>query len=333
MNVETETSTRQHSRWTCSCKGRVDVHHHVTPPGWLQELKVRGLLEPPCEHWSIEKSLEDMEEGGVETAMLSITTPALNLSEMSRENIASLARECNEYAAKIMSDHPGRFGFFATIPITDPDGALKETEYSLDVLKADGVALLTSYGDRWLGDPSFFPVLSELDRRGVVVSTHPTTPNCCVNIQPEIHPSIIEFGTDTTRAIASLLVNGGATKFRNIKWIFSHAGGTMPFLIERFLRLPVFDARLKEQFPDGVREELRRFYYDTAQVSHTAAMSALTCLVETSQILFGTDFPYRKAIEHANGLKNCGIFDNADLERIDYANAHGLLPSLIAARS
>ncbi|MCW3678541.1 amidohydrolase family protein [Burkholderia cenocepacia] len=332
MNVETEISTRKQNRWTCGCRGRVDVHHHVSPPGWLKELKARGLLEPPCEHWSIEKSLADMEEGGVETAMLSITTPALNLSEMSTQAIATLARECNEYAARIVSDYPGRFGFFAAIPITDPDSALKETEYALDVLKADGVGLLTSYGDRWLGDPSFFPVLSELDRRGVVASTHPTTPNCCVNIQPELHPSIIEFGTDTTRAIASLLVNGGAQRFRNIKWIFSHAGGTMPFLIERFLRLPIFDARLKDQFPDGVREELRRFYYDTAQVSHTAAMAALTCLVETSQILFGTDFPYRTAVDHMNGLKACGVFNEEDLVRIDYSNAHGLLPRIAGTR-
>jgi predicted TIM-barrel fold metal-dependent hydrolase len=273
-----------------------------------------------------------MDEGGVETAMLSITTPALNLEAMSTQDVAALARECNEYAARIVSDYPGRFGFFAAIPLTDTDSALREIEYAMDVLGADGVGLLTSYGNRWLGDPSFFPVMEELDRRGTVASTHPTTPNCCVNIQPELHPSIIEFGTDTTRAIASLLVNGGAQKFRNIRWIFSHAGGTMPFLIERFLRLPIFDAKLKDQFPEGVREELRRFYYDTAQVSHTAAMSALTSLVETSQILFGTDFPYRKSLDHVNGLKGCGIFDEDDLVRIDYSNAHALLPRFAGDR-
>lgn len=326
MNAEAQTSTHPQHQWKCGCRGRVDVHHHVSPPGWLKELKARGLLEPPCEHWTIEKSLADMDEGGVETAMLSITTPALNLSEMSVPAVAALARECNEYAAKIIADYPGRFGLFATIPFTDPDSALKEIEYALDVLKADGIGLLTSYGDKWLGDPCFFPILSELDRRGVVVSTHPTTPNCCVNIQPELHPSIIEFGTDTTRAIASLLVNGGAQKYRNIKWIFSHAGGTMPFLIERFVRLPIFDPKLKDQFPEGVRAELKRFYYDTAQVSHSAAMSALISLVESSQVLFGTDFPYRRAIDHVNGLKDCGVFNKEDLERIDYKNAHGLLP-------
>jgi 6-methylsalicylate decarboxylase len=269
-----------------------------------------------------------MEEGGVETAMLSITTPALNLESMSTQSIARLARECNEYAAKIASEHPGRFGFFAAIPLTDTDSALREIEYAMDVLQADGIGLLTSYGDRWLGDATFFPALEEINRRGAVVSTHPTTPNCCVNIQPELHPSIIEFGTDTTRAIASLLVNGAAQKFRDIKWIFSHAGGTMPFLIERFLRLPIFDSRVKDQFPEGVREELRRFYYDTAQVSHKAAMSALTCLVDTSQILFGTDFPYRKALDHVVGLKECGVFSEDDLALIDYGNAHGLLPKV-----
>jgi predicted TIM-barrel fold metal-dependent hydrolase len=307
---------------------RYDVHHHHTPPAWLNAARTRGIADGPAVNWTVQRSLADMDAAGVTTAMLSVTTPGIQLSGMDREAVRRLARECNEYGAKLVGDHKGRFGNFAALPMLDTEGALAEIAYSLDVLKADGIGLLTSYGDKWLGDPQFFPIMEELNRRKAVVYTHPTAANCCGNLQANVQPVMIEFGTDTTRTIASVLFNGNARRFRDIKWIFSHAGGTMPFLIERFVRNPILVPSSKELFPEGVLPELQRFWYDTAQVANPAAMSALTKVVPLSQIVFGSDYPYRTSIDHVRGLRSAGVFSEADVRMIERDTPAKLLPRL-----
>ena len=305
---------------------RIDIHHHVSPPAYIAAANANNFGEPPMKTWTVEKSLADMDKAGVASAILSVTTPAVSFT--SGDAARKLARECNEYAARLTADHPGRFGSFAVIPLTDVDGSLQEIAHALDTLKADGIGLMTSYGDKWLGDPVFLPVMEELNRRKALVYTHPTTANCCVNLVKTQQPVMIEFATDTTRTLADIVFSGNALKFRDIRWIFSHAGGTMPFLIERFVRNPSLDPKAREAVPDGTLAELQRFYYDTAQTANRSAMSALTAIIPTSQIVFGTDFPYRTSIDHVKGLRDCGLFSEAQLADIERDNALKLLPRL-----
>ena len=300
---------------------RIDVHHHLAPPEWVHEFASRTA--PMIRDWTPAKSLEDMDRGGVSTALLSVTIPGVVLSDVAASR--KLARACNDYAMRLVSDHQGRFGMFPALPLPDVEGSLKEIEYVLDVLKADGIGLFTSYGDKWLGDPAFDPVMAELNRRKTVVYTHPTVANCCRNLLPDVSPAVIEYGTDTSRAIARLLFSGAATRFPDIRWIFSHAGGTMPFLIERFL----FQAKTPkgvEALPKGVMPELRKFYYDIAQSFDAPPMLALKKLVPLSQILFGTDFPFRTSEEHVKGLRASGVFNARELQAIERDNALRLLP-------
>ena len=233
------------------------------------------------------------------------------------------------FIARLVADHPGRFGLFASLPLPTVDASLAEVAYAFDTLKADGIALFTSYGDKWLGDPAFNPLFEELNRRRALVYTHPNTASCCGNLIPGIGEGIIEWGTDTSRAITRIAFGGAATRYPNIRLIFSHAGGTMPFLIERFVNLAK-TGQYAAQFPDGFGAVARKFYYDTAQTSNPAAMSALSKVVPISQIVFGTDFPFRNAAEHVQGLKDCGVFSAADLQAIDRLNALTLLPKFKA---
>jgi 6-methylsalicylate decarboxylase len=305
---------------------RIDVHHHLSPPSYIAASNANNFGDPLMKGWTPEKSLADMDKAGTAVAMLSVTAPGLTF--ITGEPARKLARECNEYAAKLVADHPGRFGSFAAVPLTDTDGSLQEIAYALDTLKADGVCLMTSYGDKWLGDPSFLPVMEELNRRKAVVYTHPTAANCCVNMQNTHQPVMIEYGTDTTRTIADVVFSGNAHKFQDMRWIFSHAGGTMPFLIERFIRNPLLVPNAKPTVPEGTLAELKRFYYDTAQTANKSAMSALTAIIPLSQIVYGTDFPYRTSIDHVKGLRESGVFTDAQLMDIERGNALKLLPRL-----
>lgn len=307
---------------------RIDVHHHISPPNWLEAVKKAKLDNPPMANWSVQKSLDDMDKAGIATAMTSPTTPQVGF--LSKEEAAAIARHSNEYAAKLMADHPGRFGLFAMLPLPYIDESLKEIAFALDTLKADGIGMMTSYGDKWLGYAHFAPVWEELNRRKAVVYTHPTGANCCVNLVQGVTESAIEFGTDTTRTIANLIFSGTSQKYKDITWIFSHGGGALTAFAERFLIQMVSTPPYKDKFTrEGVNGELTRFYYDTAQIANAVTIGALAKLIPVSQIVYGTDYPYRTGADHTKGVT--ANFSGADLAAIDRENALRIIPRLKAA--
>ncbi len=289
----------------------------------MAELDKAGQAAPIVKAWTLNKTLDDMAKAGVATSMLSLTTPQTSFTDAA--NARRLARESNEYAARLVSDNKGKFGSFAMLPMHDTESALRELEYALDTLKADGIGLLTSYGDKWLGHPQFAPVLDELNRRKAILYTHPTAANCCRNVLSDVPPTVIEFGTDTTRTITDIVFSGTAAHCPDLKFIFSHAGGTLPFLTERLMKLPIQDPKLQARVPRGVLFELQRFYYDTAWSAHPGALASLLKLVNVSQVLFGSDYPYRSGEDHVKGLAAYG-FSDADLRAIGRDNALRLMP-------
>lgn len=301
---------------------RIDVHHHLLPPTVGVMTKSKNMLAPAWNGWTPETSLADMDRGGVDIAMLSITTPGIWFGNVA--DSAGWARESNDFGAKMMADHPNRFGLFTTLPMPDIDATLKEIAYGLDVLKADGVAMFTNYGDKWLGDPTFDPVFAELNQRKAVVYTHPNIANCCRNLVPDIPPAMVELGTDTTRAIAQMIFGGASRRFPDIRIIFSHAGGTMPYLIGRFAFEEGVQVK-KQTMLKGQLDDIKAFYYDTAQSTSVATMTAFRKVIPVSQLLFGTDYPFRTTIEHVEGLKYDHLFTARELRAIDRDNAIRLL--------
>jgi predicted TIM-barrel fold metal-dependent hydrolase len=236
-----------------------------------------------------------------------------------------LSRQLNDYGATMVRDYPGRYGLFTCIAPPDVEGSLKEIEYGFDTLKADGIALLTSYGTTYLGDPSFAPVYAELNRRKALVYVHPTSPNCCKSLVPGIPVGSIEYATDTTRTIAHLVFSGTVTKFPDIRWIFSHSGGTLPFLTGRFVRLA--EERKPAHLPNGPLPEFRKFHYELAQGNTPGQIAALLKMVPLQQVLYGTDFPFRPGAEVNAGIADYG-FNAAELQSIERGVALKLLPRL-----
>ena len=309
----------------------IDVHHHFYPPEFRQAVNdFTGHKLPMVERWTPEASLEEMDSNGVSTSILSLwSIPGVWMGS----DVAGMrrwARLVNDYAADIQRDYPGRFGLFAALPMPDVEGSLIEIEYALDVLKADGVGLMTNFGDKWPGDPIYRPVFEELNRRKAVVYFHPVAPACCAGqLLPGVQESWAEVPFDTGRAVLSLLFNGVFRDLRDITWVFSHSGGTVPVIACRTAQLSHFSPRTKEIAPDGIDAELTRLHYETANGFHAPNMAALLAYVPVSQVMFGTDYPYVSVAANVEGLAE--VVSGEDLEAIRSGNALRMFPHFAPA--
>lgn len=311
--------------------GRIDVHHHIFP---REVMEVQEKLNPawgrlrtpePLKIWTPQAMLADMDTNGIAAVIASNPGPGAWYGDPA--GARKIMRAWNEYAARVKSDNPKRFGFFAMIALPDVEGSLTEIAYAFDVLKADGVALYTSYDGEYPGERKFAPVFEELDRRSAAIFFHPLVAKCCSNVVPGIPTNAYELPFDTTRAIASLLFSGTLTQRRNIQFIFSHAGGALPALAGRIEMLTKDNKRLREATPNGIEAELRRLFVDTAGAGTAGAMAAALALLPESQILYGSDFPYLSHSENLELLKQRN-FPAGLTMKIERDNARALFQQL-----
>jgi predicted TIM-barrel fold metal-dependent hydrolase len=309
--------------------GRVDLHHHFFAATPLTKKFIADVPYPaPILGYTAARSLEAMDQAGVSTAMLSCPISFGDDPAAVRQDARAFSREMNEYGATLVTDHPGRFGLFAVLPLSDTDGSLREIEYAFDTLRADGVGLVTSYGSQWLGDDGFDAVFDELNRRKAVVYSHPVDGPCCHRLLPNAGPQAVEWNTDTSRAIWNLINDGTdpasglalvagdmassvpskATRYGNITFVWSHAGGSLLGLVGRFLgRGARTESLARPPAPNSRLHHLRRFYYDTSSSTNPIQIQALKSLVGLSQIVFGSDFPFVPPMNSVDGLRNAGL--------------------------
>jgi predicted TIM-barrel fold metal-dependent hydrolase len=303
---------------------RIDTHHHFTIPKLFELSTAKGVNQPTLKGWTPEKSIAEMDQGGVATSIISISDPGVWFGDNAAA--CSLARECNQYGAKVVQNYPGRFGQFAVLPLPDVEGSLREVEYALDTLKMDGIGVLSSYQGKYLGNPYFTPLMEELNRRKAVVFCHPFCAACDADAKlTDAQNRGVEFVFDTTRTILSLLSTGTVTRFPDIRFIWSHGGGTVPYITTRL-------AGAAQKLPNGLIPELQKFYYDTAQAFSPYTLPSFKKLVPVSHILFGTDYPLGggSAAQVAKGLADNGGFTESEMRAIDRDNALELLPRLKA---
>jgi predicted TIM-barrel fold metal-dependent hydrolase len=318
---------------------RIDTHQHLFPPRYVVENQDALLSVAPgmpaniSTDWTPQRAIEAMDKFDIAAAVLSISTPGVWFGDKAKAR--STARYCNEYGARLVTDYPGRFGMFAAISLADVESSLIEIEYAFDVLKLDGVGLMTTVDGKWPGDPAFAPVFDELNRRKAVVYFHPACPPFALDLVPGIPPSILEFVFDTTRAICSLLYSGTLSRCADIRFILSHGGGTAPFLADRIaslVRRPNFP-ELRARIPRGVEYELGKLYYDIVSiVANPPGFNAVRKIAAASHVLFGTDFPFYR-IEHAvEGLTKCEL-PAAELAGVNRQNALALFPRFAEAQA
>jgi predicted TIM-barrel fold metal-dependent hydrolase len=264
-----------------------------------------------------------MDQYGIATAILPNTTAWSSFGQ----DGPGLCRDTNEYSAQLRADHPDRFGLFAAVPMPDVDAALKEIDYAYGTLKADGIQLVTSYGDKWPGDPAFDPLFAELHRRKAVVFIHPTAPGCCAHLIAGIPAPTVEFMFDVTRCITSLLFRGTFTRFPDIRFVFTHDGAALPMLAQRITRNTTVVKSAGVSSQDEAMAQLKRLHYDVTTSTSRPSLSATNALIPVSQLLFGSDFPYLTPAETVPGLEAFG-FRQTQLVAINRGNAERLFPRL-----
>ena len=272
----------------------VDVHAHYLPADYRQALQDEGHDQPDgfpvLPQWSAASHLAMMDRVGIETSMLSVSTPGVTFGA----DPVEWARRVNESGAGTVRDHPGRFGLFASLPLPDADAARDEIAYAFDRLSADGVVLLTHADGVYLGDPRLEPAMAELHRRKAVVFVHPTSPagfECTALGYPR---PMLEFLLDTTRAISNLVLTGTLARYPDIRLIVPHAGAALPVLADRLAGFAgLFGVGGREAGEVDVLGTLQRLYYEVgAGFPFPRHVDALLNLVDAGRLLYGTDFPF-----------------------------------------
>ena len=307
----------------------IDTHHHMLPEFFFEATNEKanpvGGLKPQV--WTIERSLAFMEEAEIDIAITSISTPGIQLPDRlaSRE----LAKKCNDFAASLVAKYPRRFGALASVPLPNIDDAIREIVYALDVLKLDGVVLFTNSQGVYLGDQRMKPLFNELQRRKATVFIHPNASPDPVAHVLGLTDNLIDFPGDTTRAIAQLHYGGTFAETPDIKYVFSHAGGTAPYLAGRFAIVDEMKIMGDHSVIGTAADSFRRLYWDTALAWSDPVLNALRHIAGVDKVVFGTDFPYLRndlAVKGKQKIKSNPTFSAEEKKQVFGGNALKLFP-------
>ena len=320
----------------CTC-GLIDVHAHCLPPAYRQALADAGLTSLdggyPIPSWSAASAIEIMDAGGIDTMMLSVSSPSVGFLP-SADARARLAHRINEDLAATMHDYPGRFGGFATLPLPHVADTLREITHAFDALHMDGVVIETNTDGKYLGDPALAPVFDALNERHARIFLHPTRPQCFEAVGLGRPAPLFEFPCDTARTVIDLLFSDTLRRCPNLKFILPHAGGVLPSIAHRIALLaPMPVMKPAPRASADVLAELRGLYYDVAMSANQPTFDSLRTLAPVSQILFGTDSPFQSATNVAANVANfrsLSGLSEAEHAAIARDNALRLFPQLLA---
>ena len=312
----------------------IDTHHHMLPDFFWRETNdshapVGGLA--PLQ-WSKEAMISFMDDAGIDVAVMSVSTPGVHLGNSEKARV--LARRCNEFAAELVHARPDRFASFACIPLPDIDASLDELSYAIDVLRLDGVVLFTNSRGVYLGDPTLEPVFAELERRKSVVHVHPNPSPDAVAHSLGLPDNLLDFPTDTNRAVAQMHYSNRFARTPNVKYIFSHAGGSIPYLAARFAIIDEMGFIAGGELRGAATDMFRRIYWDTALAASDPVLRMLRDVAGINQVLYGTDFPYLRrdlAVYSKQRILQSSELNDVERQAILGGNASRLFPRKVNA--
>jgi predicted TIM-barrel fold metal-dependent hydrolase len=311
----------------------IDTHHHLLPDFFWQETEnahapVGGVA--PLQ-WSKEASISFMDEAGIDIAVVSISTPGVHTGDSAKAR--ALARRSNEFSAELIRSRPDRFRGFACLPLPDVDASLAELSYALDVLGLHGIVLFTNSNGVYLGDPSLEPVFEELEHRKAFVYVHPNPSADAVAHSLGLPDNLLDFPTDTNRAVAQMHYTNRFARTPNVKYIFSHAGGSIPYLAARFAIIDEMGFIPGGEQRGTAADMFRRMYWDTALAASDPVLRMLREVAGIDQVLYGTDFPYLRrdlALNSKQRIARSPALNDSENRAILGGNAARLFPEILS---
>jgi aminocarboxymuconate-semialdehyde decarboxylase len=288
----------------------VDFHNHYYPPEYVSALTaavsaVRVTYDAdgnPCVHYpgdynilvpghrDIEYRQRVLDEQGVDTQVLTFTTPGVHVEKP--ELAVTLARKINDAFAAVVRERQGRFAALATLPLNDPQASVAELERAMTELRMPGAMVFSNVNHVALADERFAPLWKKADELGAVVYIHPTDPAGVEAMLDYWLMPLVGFLMDTTLAAAKLVFSGVVHRHSRTKWVLTHMGGAIPYLAERLDRgyRAFEDCRRHIDRPPS--EYLRHFYFDTVNFNPSAIRFALD-FAGPERILAGSDYPHQ----------------------------------------
>jgi aminocarboxymuconate-semialdehyde decarboxylase len=326
---------------------KLDIHTHYYTPGFFQKVRETGGqfsfttdpagrsiityngarffgITPPMT--DVSKRIEDMDRVGIDVEVISLSTPNVYFADAKGQ--PDVARMMNDAYAELIARYPKRFKGFASIPMDSPDAALSELHRAVNDLKLNGVVLLSNIRGAGLTDKRYRPFFEEANRMRLCIFLHPMIPAASEPFKEYVLGPIIGFPFDTTLAVARMCFDGMLKDFPDIKWIIGHAGGAVPFLMERMDSGYRDFAETKEKIDQLPSFYLKRLYYDCVTFN-SYNLHMLRDEVGTDHMLMGSDYPHLLgSIEKAVSSIEALTIPQAEKQKIFGGNALSILNNI-----
>lgn len=324
---------------------KIDIHTHILPPELPKFKDIFGyggfIQLRKCPECSDVEMLDDSGKP-FRRVQQNCFDPAVRIQEFDRHEInvqvlstvpvmfsywakpkdgLYLSQFLNDHIAKIVADQPKRFVGLATVPLQDPQLAVKEAERCIATLGFRGFQIGSHINDKNLSDPSFFDFYSACESMGAALFVHPWDMMGQERMPKYWLPWLVGMPAETSLAICSMIFGGVFKRFPKLRVAFAHGGGSFPFTLGRIQH--GFDSRpdlcaIDCEIPP--RDYIGHFYLDSL-VHDERALKYLVELVGPEKICLGSDYPFPLGEEVPGSLISKMTADKDALEWMNHKSA------------
>jgi len=269
------------------------------------------------------RRIQDMDEIRLDMQAISISPPSIVYSVNGEEGLG-FCQKHNNRIAEVVTAYPDRFVGMATLPMQDMSRAVPELERAVNELGLRAVEIISNINGKNLDEPEFWPFYQKAQDLDILIYVHPIKVAGADRLQKYLLLNLIGNPTDTAISIASIIFGGVLEKFPRLKLLFSHAGGSTPFIRGRWEHGYHFRTEPRS-IPNPPSEYLKLMYFDT--IAHY--QPALTYMIDThgiDRIVLGSDYPFAMGdLDPVSTVQSLAELSPGDKQKIFWDNAVPLL--------